>query len=547
LEGVALVAATDTVVGKYRIERTIARANSTVYEGVDPVMGRRVALKELALPAGLPDPLRERRVERFEADARAAGSLTHPNIVTILGVFAEHDRHFLLMEYLDGGTVREALDKYGAIPPAKALWIALQMCEGLGYAHSRGMIHGEVGPDSIHVLPTGQVKITGFGCDRAGDKEHFQAAARLPAGIAHMSPEQITERAVDLRTDVFAVGAVLYEMLTGMAPFDAATPEAIARLICHAPPPVPESVAASLRPILLRALAADPESRYPWMAAMASDLRQERLAFEAKPTLAFRPSPPPADAAQRASPAPVSSVAPPSLDPAFAILRAVPREAAAPQSGELAAPARPARPYAVLRPRLPEAVARPRSALRDDRRLARGLVAAAGIVAIALGAVVAGLHPRGAAEKALPMASAAVYNNGLASGWKLAAGPDGRISGNSGHYAVSVRTAHPYDRLAFQNPAFNPTGYKALSFWIDGGTSGCYNLWVRGLLPSGSPMRSMYPIPPLTPNKWVHEEIDLSALAMDRTPGCSGFCIQDQTGQSGQRFSVADIRFVRGS
>jgi serine/threonine protein kinase len=158
--------ALETVLGHYRIIREIARSNDVVYEAIDTRINRRVAIKELMMPPGATDAVRQDRIARFLREARAAGSLTHPNIVTIFETEQENGRYFIVMEYLEGDNLRQKMDREGALPPDEAVRIATQVLDGLAHAHSKGVIHRDIKPENIHILPTGLVKITDFGIAR---------------------------------------------------------------------------------------------------------------------------------------------------------------------------------------------------------------------------------------------------------------------------------------------------------------------------------------------------------------------------------------------
>src|SRR5580704_5999032 len=274
--GVTAVAVTpSSVLGKYRIIREIARSNDIVYEGVDPAMGRRVAIKELLIPAHLAGTQKRERIERFYREAKAAGTLTHPNIVTIYDVGEENERHYIVMEYLEGHSLREIQQMQGALPLKESLEIALQLCDALGYAHSRGVVHRDVKPDNVHILPGGIIKLTDFGIARITAEPSITAHGQVFGTPSYMSPEQVASHTVDHRTDIFSLGITLYEMLTGRKPFQGDSVITITYNIMNLQPPMPVGVPASLHGILQKSLAKDPNMRYQNMAAMAADLRAE--------------------------------------------------------------------------------------------------------------------------------------------------------------------------------------------------------------------------------------------------------------------------------
>jgi hypothetical protein len=147
------------------------------------------------------------------------------------------------------------------------------------------------------------------------------------------------------------------------------------------------------------------------------------------------------------------------------------------------------------------------------------------------------------------MASGGVYGDYLENGWENYSWTNVNMLCKSpvhgGQYSISSTVGKTYSALFFHNHNYSPTGYKALSFWISGGPKGCYNLTVEGVIAASTPIGDRFPIDALPPNKWLHEEIPLTTLKMDDTPGCTGFWIQDQTGKTGQTFYVDDVKFVK--
>ncbi len=247
--------------GGYRIIRKIAESLDILYEAQDSTLGRRVALKELRLPDDLTPKQRKHAIERFFREARAAGALAHPNILQIYGAGEDEGRHFIAMEYLEGSTVRDILQNDGPLPPNEAVPIAVQIANALQYAHSRGVVHRDVKPDNIMVLPDGQVKLTDFGIAQiASDIEtDDEPVVGTPS---YMSPEQIRGEETDPRTDLFSLGATLYEMLTGRKPFAADdVPSITHRILSDEPDPAPE-IPAALRAAIFRALAKQPQERF---------------------------------------------------------------------------------------------------------------------------------------------------------------------------------------------------------------------------------------------------------------------------------------------
>ena len=245
-----------------------------VYKARDPLIDRVVAIKTVGL--GLSNAETEAYERRFFREAKSAGRLNHPNVVTIHDVGKSGDTAYIAMEFLDGRSLREILDSGVVLPPERIAGIAAQVAAGLAYAHRHEVVHRDVKPANIMVLDNGVVKITDFGI------------ALLPTGTRtlagnvfgsprYTSPEQVMGRTVDGRSDIFSLGAVLYEMLTGLPPFSGADLNSILTQVLHDPTPAPSSHNRSLPRafdhIVAKALAKDPGDRYQDAEEMATDLR----------------------------------------------------------------------------------------------------------------------------------------------------------------------------------------------------------------------------------------------------------------------------------
>jgi serine/threonine protein kinase len=225
--------------GNYAIRREIARSNDIVYEAVDMKMGRRVAVKELNFGA-TPDAQKRERIERFYREARAAGSLNHPNILTVHEVGEDHGRYFIAMEFLEGQSLRDRLKTAGALPISEAIIIVSAVCDALDYAHQRGVIHRDIKPDNVHLLPGGVVKLTDFGIARILHEDQLTVAGQIFGTPSYMSPEQIKGLPLDARADIFSLGIMLFEMLTGRKPYTGDSVVTITHKILGEPlPPLP--------------------------------------------------------------------------------------------------------------------------------------------------------------------------------------------------------------------------------------------------------------------------------------------------------------------
>ncbi len=262
---------------RYQIIREIARSNDIVYEAHDPQTGRRIAIKELSIPPTLTGQARHERIERFRREGRAAGTLSpHPHIVTIFDVDHEGDRYFIAMEYLEGKPLRDLLQMNGALPVERARQTALQVCDALEHAHARGVIHRDIKPDNIHILPGDVVKLTDFGIARISADPSITSDGQVFGTPSYMSPEQIAGKAVDARTDIYSLGVTLYEMLTGRKPFTGDSVVTITYNIMNQEPPPMPGVPPDLQQVVFRAMAKAPEDRYQSAAAMRQALQGAR-------------------------------------------------------------------------------------------------------------------------------------------------------------------------------------------------------------------------------------------------------------------------------
>ena len=308
--------------GRYQIIREIARSNDIVYEAIDPAIGRRIALKELQMPPNLVGSAKRERIERFYREAKAAGTLTHPNIVTIFEVGEDAGRHFIAMEFLEGQTLQDTIDIRGALPPAEARDIALQVLEALAFAHKHGIIHRDIKPANIQLLPGGVVKLTDFGIARITHEPSITASGQIFGTPSYMSPEQIAGRDIDQRSDLFSLGVVLYEALTASKPFTGDSVVTITYNIMNMPATRPAGVPDGLADIVHKALAKDPSARFQSAQEFADALmgdwdRRGPQIGQAAPPPIFFPSgqgpqaPAPGFPGQGPNPAPSPNLPPP--------------------------------------------------------------------------------------------------------------------------------------------------------------------------------------------------------------------------------------------
>ena len=263
--------------GRYELLSELGRGTSgVVYKAHDPKLDRLVAMKILR-PELI--SLEESGVglkQRFHQEAVAAGRLTHPAIVAVHDVGEADGRPFMVMEYIEGGTLADLLLDGRPLPLADAVAIVVQVCAALDYAHRHGVVHRDIKPRNILVAP-GVTKVTDFGTARIVGASHTQTGTMLGTP-AYMSPEMVRGQAADPRSDLFSVGVVLYETLTGINPFNAADLAAVLYRIVNLEPKSVRhhnaELPAALDRVLRRALAKEPESRYATATDFANALRE---------------------------------------------------------------------------------------------------------------------------------------------------------------------------------------------------------------------------------------------------------------------------------
>ena len=248
-----------------------------VYRARDDLLGREVAIKVLHDRYS-----RDRSfVERFRREAQAAANLTHPNIVALYDYGADGDTYFIVMEFIEGRSLADIISEEGPLLPERAAEIASDVAKALERAHAGGLVHRDVKPSNIMITDTGQTKVTDFGISRAlgGDNEQTMTQTGMVIGTAaYLSPEQAQGNQIDARSDVYALGIVLYEILTGSVPFSGDTPLAIAYKHVRENPDPPSSinpdVPTPMDAIVMKALAKNPDNRYSSASDMQDDLQR---------------------------------------------------------------------------------------------------------------------------------------------------------------------------------------------------------------------------------------------------------------------------------
>ena len=267
-------------IGKYEVVAKIGQgAMGEVFRAHDPVLNRDVAIKRIS--AGLDTDEMVRK--RFEREAQSAANLSHPNIITVYELGKDGEQLFMAMELLDGIDLKHALTGRKMSLDEK-LGVMEQICEGLAFAHAHEIVHRDLKPANIHILPSGKVKIMDFGLARLSSSE--MTTTGMVMGTPHyMSPEQVRGAKADARSDIFALGCVLYEILTGRKPFDAESMHAVLfKIMQEEPVPLHEAAPGTpeaLVQVVERSLAKDPAERFENAGEMLAGIRQARQAVAA--------------------------------------------------------------------------------------------------------------------------------------------------------------------------------------------------------------------------------------------------------------------------
>ena len=289
--------------GRYRVIRSVgAGGMAHVYHGLDLNLQREVALKVLREEL-IDDPAFR---DRFLQEARAAANLLHPNIVTIYDFGHDATGYFMVMEYVQGTDLKTLLRRRnGRLPISQAIDLAIQICAGAGYAHRAGLVHCDLKPQNILVSPDGRAKITDFGIARALASIHPDEASEVVWGSPqYFAPEQAAGGPPSPASDVYGIGIILFEMLTGRLPFETDDPRRLAEMHLTTTPPAPASlnpeIPAALERIVLKVLSKEPAARYRTADQLGHVL--STFAAKAAPPASPAAPPPPEALPQAASP-----------------------------------------------------------------------------------------------------------------------------------------------------------------------------------------------------------------------------------------------------
>jgi tRNA A-37 threonylcarbamoyl transferase component Bud32 len=259
--------------GRYRLESKLGSGGmSTVYLARDATLERWVAVKVMHREmSDQPD-----QIERFRREARAVAQLSHPNVVAVIDAGEDGGHPYIVFEYVDGETLKQRIERVGPLPVDEATAYAIEIGRGLSAAHARRLVHRDVKPQNVLIDSEGRAKVTDFGIARSLEADGLTQTGRVLGTTDYVSPEQAMGRGVDARTDIYSLGVVLYETLTGEVPFTAETVVGVA--MKHVNEPIPDvqskrpEVSSALAAVVERATAKDPKQRYPDMASCLAEL-----------------------------------------------------------------------------------------------------------------------------------------------------------------------------------------------------------------------------------------------------------------------------------
>lgn len=280
--------------GRYEIRRELGRgAMGVVYEAHDPVLGADVALKVMTVnPSASPDS-RKRQLSRFLREARALSELEHPGVVRAFDQGEVDGRHYFSMELVRGTTLRDRLSFQGPLSLPELTRLATDLCTALEHIHQHGVVHRDVKPDNVMLMPDGSAKLMDFGIAQVHEDADSAPSGGFQGSPAYMSPEQVSGMGVDARTDIYSLGVTLYEAATGRRAVEGDSIPVITHRVTHEYPPAPVGLPPFFQGVLMRALTKDPFQRYQSAQVMGEDIQAGRMpsSVAAAPPGFVRPEP----------------------------------------------------------------------------------------------------------------------------------------------------------------------------------------------------------------------------------------------------------------
>src|SRR5918996_5211403 len=259
--------------GRYRLEAKVGSGGmSTVYLARDATLDRPVAVKVMHREMSE----QEDQLERFRQEARAVAKLSHPNVVAVIDAGEDGGHPYIVFEYVEGETLKQRINRVGALDPQEALAYAIEIARGLAVAHGRNLVHRDIKPQNVLIDSEGRAKLTDFGISRQLEQDGMTATGRVLGTTDYVAPEQAMGHPVDQRSDVYSLGVVLYEMLVGQVPFHADSQVGVA--MKHVNEEMPDvqqrraEVSAAVAAVVERATSKDPKLRYQTIAEMIDDL-----------------------------------------------------------------------------------------------------------------------------------------------------------------------------------------------------------------------------------------------------------------------------------
>ena len=272
------------LLGRYEVVAELGKgAMGVVYRANDPMLNRMVAIKTINMEEAGHEGMAEYEA-RFYTEAKAAGGLNHPNVIIIYDIGKSGHLVYMAMEYIEGRELREMLVEGQPLPVLQAVEIAAQVGEGLAYAHQHHVVHRDIKPANIMITPEGRAKIADFGIARMRSSETRTQTGIILGSPKYISPEQVVGKRADHRSDIFSLGVILYQSLTGVTPFNGEGLSALMYQITNHDP-VPPSTVNPQVPVMLdyiiaKVLAKAPDARYQSAADFANDLRECRVQME---------------------------------------------------------------------------------------------------------------------------------------------------------------------------------------------------------------------------------------------------------------------------